>query len=351
VIDPGDVLFAVSNDYGQTWTSNFSVLKEPPVVDRLTPAQIAAYTPVLNDDNAGEPAGLVNDLGTQVLSGQALPSLAVDANGNVVVVWYDTREGPFAPNNPNTPIANAVTVWGTVSTDGGKTFSPNFPISDTPFDLINGRFAAGDGSVPTYLGDQIGVVIANGTAYVAWADAREGRAKVNGQFLRQDIYLGKFSLFPNPSAPADRFGGNNTFATATDLTALGYTVTVPLDLARLVLSPGRSDKWFVMQAGANGPLTATVTGAAPGDLHLEITDENGVVLPAAAAPITDATGAVVGTKVTVTAAAGGIYFVHAFGTNLRFEPDEFNFVKERAHSGSTTEAFRKRDEFYEAGSD
>lgn len=41
------------------------------------------------------------------------------------------------------------------------------------------------------------------------------------------------------------------------------------------------------------------------------------------------------------------YLFHAFGTNLRFEPDEFNFVKERAHSGSTTAAFRRRDEFYE----
>lgn len=33
---------------------------------------------------------------------------------------------------------------------------------------------------------------------------------------------------------------------------------------------------------------------------------------------------------------------HAFATNLRFEPDEFNFVKERDKSG-TTEAFKSRD--------
>jgi len=57
---------------------------------------------------------------------------------------------------------------------------------------------------------------------------------------------------------------------------------------------------------------------------------------------------------TTTGMAGqdvSTYLFHAFGTNLRFEPDEFNFVKERAHSGSTTAAFRKRDEFYEAGLD
>jgi enoyl-CoA hydratase len=42
------------------------------------------------------------------------------------------------------------------------------------------------------------------------------------------------------------------------------------------------------------------------------------------------------------------YLFHSYGTNLRFEPDEFNFVKERAKSG-TSEAFRKRDEHYGKG--
>jgi enoyl-CoA hydratase len=36
---------------------------------------------------------------------------------------------------------------------------------------------------------------------------------------------------------------------------------------------------------------------------------------------------------------------HAFATNLRFEPDEYNFVKERGRSG-TTEAFKSRDEHF-----
>ena len=33
---------------------------------------------------------------------------------------------------------------------------------------------------------------------------------------------------------------------------------------------------------------------------------------------------------------------HAFATNLRFEPDEFNFVRERSRSGATS-AFKTRD--------
>jgi enoyl-CoA hydratase/carnithine racemase len=37
---------------------------------------------------------------------------------------------------------------------------------------------------------------------------------------------------------------------------------------------------------------------------------------------------------------------HAFATNLRFEPDEFNFVKQRGESG-TTDAFKSRDEHFD----
>lgn len=39
------------------------------------------------------------------------------------------------------------------------------------------------------------------------------------------------------------------------------------------------------------------------------------------------------------------YLMHAFATNLRFEPDEFNFVKERAARG-TRGAFTTRDEHF-----
>ena len=39
------------------------------------------------------------------------------------------------------------------------------------------------------------------------------------------------------------------------------------------------------------------------------------------------------------------FLLHAFATNLRFEADEFNFVKTRAKHG-TSEAFRLRDEHF-----
>jgi enoyl-CoA hydratase/carnithine racemase len=39
------------------------------------------------------------------------------------------------------------------------------------------------------------------------------------------------------------------------------------------------------------------------------------------------------------------YMLHAYGTNLRFEPDEFNFVRTRADEGMTR-TFELRDEFF-----
>ena len=40
------------------------------------------------------------------------------------------------------------------------------------------------------------------------------------------------------------------------------------------------------------------------------------------------------------------YMVHAYGTNLQFEDDDFNFVKVRAEHG-TKEAFKRRDQHFE----
>jgi enoyl-CoA hydratase/carnithine racemase len=44
------------------------------------------------------------------------------------------------------------------------------------------------------------------------------------------------------------------------------------------------------------------------------------------------------------------YMVHAYGTNLQFEPDEFNFVKTRAEHG-VKRAFELRDAHFEVRSE
>ena len=67
----------------------------------------------------------------EIISGQAIPRLAVDAQGNIAVIWYDTRSDPSN---------HRLDVFGTVSTDGGQRFSPNFRLTDQSFDADAGKF-------------------------------------------------------------------------------------------------------------------------------------------------------------------------------------------------------------------
>ena len=174
VIDAGDVIFARSTDYGQTWQTTFQIGGTPrqrPQRRQRRPAATGA-----EDD---------------VASGQALPRLAVDAQGNVAVIWYDTRRDPAD---------HLLDVFGTVSTDGGQTFSPNFRVTDQSFD-------ADQGSSPTPRADRL----------LPGRLPRPGRGQRHG-LCRLDRYpqrqpgrlLHAHSRSTRPRAPNDRFEPNDT---------------------------------------------------------------------------------------------------------------------------------------------
>jgi len=65
---------------------------------------------------------------------------------------------------------------------------------------------------------------------------------------------------------------------------------------------------------------------------------DGLAIAKASFALVEQTSAYVGEEATG-------FLVHAFATNLRFEDDEFNFVKTRAKVG-TSEAFKARDEHF-----
>ncbi len=65
---------------------------------------------------------------------------------------------------------------------------------------------------------------------------------------------------------------------------------------------------------------------------------DGIAIAKASFALVEQTSAYVGEEATG-------FLVHAFATNLRFEDDEFNFVKTRAKVG-TSEAFKVRDEHF-----
>ena len=135
-LDGADVFFARSTDYGETWERTFLVGLNA--------------TDILNDDNGGESATDFRE--DVVIAGQALPRLTVDALGNIGVIWYDTRRDPAD---------HLLDVFGTVSTDGGQNFSPNFRITDVSFDADEGSFTNATDEQEFYLGDFIGLAMTN----------------------------------------------------------------------------------------------------------------------------------------------------------------------------------------------
>jgi hypothetical protein len=269
-VDPGDILFARSTDYGVTWQTTF----------RVGPYQGAS---VLNDDNNGTSSTGAPD---DVADGQALPRLATDAQGDIGVIWYDTRRDPSD---------TLLDVYGTISTDGGQTFSPNFRVTDQAFNPNDGAFTAANGSTSYYLGDALGLALANGTAYAAWTDTANGN---------QDVYFASFPINPPPPPPSNRFSPNATAGTATDL---GKVVT--RTLPKLTIAAGEED-WFQLRAAATGNLTVTATLAAPADgVRLQLYGAGGTTLLASGGAVLNADGQVVGQSITFPGQWGQTYLV------------------------------------------
>jgi hypothetical protein len=289
-----DVVFAYSNDYGQTWETQFQVGNETTNLASLPPGENDAFLSVLNDDDSGRFTlfDTPQQYAQEVVAGQALPSLAVDAQGQVTVIWYDTRRDPLQQN---------LDVFGTVSNDGGKTFSANFRVSDTTFNPAAGAFTDANGKSDDYLGDRTGLVAVDGVAYAVWTDTRNGS---------QDIYLQKYSLNQPPAAPLDRLYPDNTPATAT---GLGQVTARQLEPG-LKVSPG-NDNWFSLQAGASGELdvVAAATSGNASSLQIQLTDANGHVLPAVVTPVEDSSGVVSGSQLVFPSVAGQTYLVHVSG--------------------------------------
>jgi hypothetical protein len=258
--DQADVFFARSSDYGVTWTSTFNVGGVPATV--------------LNDD-----AGL-ND-------GHAMARLQVAPNGDLAVIWYDTRV-----DAANT----ALNVFATVSTDGGANWSANFRISDSTFDPNAGVFTDAAGNQNYYLGDFIGLILTDTTAYATWTDTRNGN---------QDIEFASFALSPAPAALDDRFEPNNTVAQATALGTV-YTTTVP----ELDITSGDTD-WYSFTPSAAGQMSleAIQPAAASAQLQFELYDSTGGTLLATGTSVKNSAGSVVGVQISAPGVSGTTYLL------------------------------------------
>ncbi len=291
------ILFAVSYDYGQNWTTDFTVGSEGNVTGQLTPDQLFAYMPVLNDENGGQYPGFASSTQNQVIASQAMPSISVNAQGTISVIWYDTRSDATGQR---------LEVWGTVSTDGGQHFSSNFQVTNSAFNPNAGAFTDGAGNTSSYLGDQIGLATAGNAAFAVWTDTGTANATATGV---QNIDFGSFALTPVPAVPTDRFGPNNTMATASPL----GQVTAQQVLPQLTVAAG-GNEWFSLTAGASGALSVSVVAPTGGaGLHVEVTDDTGTVLtPLETAPVLDASDTVIGMELEVASLSGHTYMIHVW---------------------------------------
>jgi hypothetical protein len=92
-----------------------------------------------------------------------LPEVAVGANGTVVLVWYDWRDASEVFCN-----ALSLTYLAT-SADGGVSWGANAAIADTPspWSQVSSNLAPNQG-------DYLGLFANRESAFVAWADGRNG---------------------------------------------------------------------------------------------------------------------------------------------------------------------------------
>ncbi len=293
-IDAAELNFAVSTDHGLTWTRVFTVGDNPSNIDEVAPAFRGGFRSTLNDDDLGRFLRFDQTLGDEVITGQALPKLTIDAQGNLAVIWYDTRR---------TGDGHLLDVFGTVSTDGGQTWRANYRVTDVSFDANDGAFTDAAGRQTFFIGDVIGVAAAGGRVYAAWTDARHGN---------QDVFFAQYLLTPAAAPPTDRFEDNQTPATATPL----GRVTLPRTLPRLVID-ARDEDWFQVQTAATGDLIVAVSAAQNGQtLGVELWDSTGSTLLAVGVNLLDDAGNVIGKKLTFASAADQTFLVRVTGTAI-----------------------------------
>ncbi len=206
--DPGDVMFAKSEDGGLTFGSPIRI----------------------NDDPSFS-------------NTQWFGTMSVAPNGRIDVVWLDTRDAPAL-----TPLWSAL--YYSYSLDQGETWSDNELLSDS-FDPHVGW------PNQEKMGDYFDMISDNGNAHLAWTNT------LNGE---QDVYYGRitpvitnitsadvqspiltFNVNPNPSAGSTRLSYN--LAKTSDVKLVLYDIT-GMEIATLVNSIQHAGSYSVQLDGA-----------------------------------------------------------------------------------------------------
>lgn len=107
------------------------------------------------------------------------PSIAVAPNGRIDAVWTDWRDDiTFVPAPGQRNVLQHV--YGTYSNDGGRTWAPNFRITDRAIDRRLSVWSTG-------VNGPVGLASTDAAGYVAWDDSRN--STVESQ--TQDVYFSR----------------------------------------------------------------------------------------------------------------------------------------------------------------
>jgi hypothetical protein len=163
-----------------------------------------------------------------------------------------------------------------------------FRLTDDSFDADTGRFTDATGRENFYLGDLIGLTLANNTAYAAWTDTRNDN---------QDIVFTRFPV--NPARRPQRSLRAERHARPFRLT--DRTGPHRQAGAAEALDPRREQDWFRFQTAATGALTISAFQSQLGDnLRLELYDGTGSALTAGT-NLLDESGRVTGEQIVFRA--------------------------------------------------
>lgn len=158
---------AADNSYTSTRGNVYAVYEVNPVGADIADVYFVRST---NNGQTWSIPVKVNDDATT--TDQWLPAISVDnKTGKIFISWYDSRVDPA--NNLLTR------VYGTVSTNGGVSFTQNEAISNVSFNPNNMRQSQGSGQA-FYIGDYFGIAAIGNTSYAVWMD---GRNSTLGSFV------------------------------------------------------------------------------------------------------------------------------------------------------------------------
>jgi hypothetical protein len=141
--------------------------RQPPTRSEMEPLGAGGIQISFSDNHGENWSAPTTVTDTDWAVNQETPAIAVNRDGVVGIVWYDTR---------NSDVGDCFDIYFTASLDGGQTFLPNLRVTpetscprseENPFQGLSRRWAFG--------GDYSGLAAAaDGTFHLFWADTHTG---------------------------------------------------------------------------------------------------------------------------------------------------------------------------------